>query len=104
MAMLTCDVTTCSYNEKKRCAKGDIMVGGKEAMGSKETCCESFRDQEKDVYKSSMDHPSTIISIDCEAEHCVYNAAYKCHAQEVGITGCGAHECKQTNCATFKVK
>lgn len=104
MAMLRCDVETCSYNDQKLCAKGDIMVGGRDAKGAKETCCDSFRNQEKDSYKSSMDHPSKVISVDCEAQNCVFNAGYKCHAQNVAITGCKAHECKQTNCETFKMK
>lgn len=104
MAMLTCDVETCSYNDKCLCSKGDIMVGGREAKGCTETRCESFRDQDRDTYKSSMEHPSKLISVDCEAQNCVYNAGYKCHAQNVDITGCKAHECKQTNCNTFKMK
>lgn len=104
MAMLTCGVATCSYNQDCYCCKGDIMVGGKGAHDCDGTCCDSFRNQSTDHFKSAVEHPSKIISIDCEASNCVYNANYKCHAQNVKIGGCSACDCKETSCATFKEK
>lgn len=104
MAMLTCEVATCTYNENRYCCKGDIMVGGKDAHVCEETSCDSFRNQETDHVKSSVEHPSRMISIDCEATNCVYNANYKCHAQNVMISGCKACDCGETACATFKQK
>ena len=49
-------------------------------------------------------HPSTVISIDCEAVKCVYNSNYKCTASHVDIKGCGACDCGETACSTFKEK
>lgn len=103
MAELKCAVENCTYNDQRLCCKGDIMVGGKHACDCDETCCESFAQQREgmDSFKSSVTHPSSTISIDCEAVKCIYNSNYKCHADHVDITGGGACNCAQTSCATF---
>lgn len=80
MAELKCAVQNCSYNANERCSKGDIMVGGKHASCSAETCCESFTEKQGDSFKSAVEHPSEYISIDCEAAKCMYNENYKCTA------------------------
>ena len=90
MAELKCAVQNCSYNANERCSKGDIMVGGKHASCSAETCCESFTEKKGDSFKSAVEHPSEYISIDCEAAKCMYNENYKCTASRVDIRGCGA--------------
>ncbi|MBQ8591420.1 MAG: DUF1540 domain-containing protein [Lachnospiraceae bacterium] len=104
MAELNCKVETCLYNKNHYCSKGDIMVGGKHANSSDETCCESFAQKKGDSYTSAIEHPCKTISIDCEAVGCTYNANYKCVARHVDIHGSGACECKQTACATFQEK
>ncbi len=106
MAELKCGVTNCNYNEDKLCCKGDIMVGGKHACRTEETCCESFapKGEMHDRYSNSTEHPSRIISIDCEAVKCMYNSNYKCVAEHVDIKGCGACSCGETACSTFKEK
>lgn len=103
MADLKCGVTNCTYNQDNLCSRGDIMVGGKHASNSDDTCCDSFaeRREKQDSFTSSLDHPSSIISIDCEAVKCVYNSDYKCVAEHVDIKGCGACNCRETSCATF---
>ena len=104
MAALVCMARQCSYNNAQKCCKGDIMVGGKNACKSDETCCESFRGAEKDHFSNAMSHPCDTICIDCEAEKCVHNSNYKCHAQNVSIEGSQACQCKETACGTFKEK
>ena len=106
MAELRCRITNCVYNKDEYCCKGDIMVGGKHADKSDDTCCESFveRKGDKANYISSISHPSKVISIDCEAEKCVYNKNYKCVADHVDIRGCNACDSKETVCATFAEK
>ena len=106
MAELKCGVKDCTYNENCYCCKGDIMVGGKHADTTDDTCCESFakRREEHNAYTSSLEHPSRIISIDCEAVKCVYNSNYKCIANHVDIVGTGADDGKDTACETFREK
>ena len=92
MACLVCGVTNCTYNEAQYCSKGDIMVGGKHACKEEDTCCESFRDNSKESMKSSLEHPCSVIHIDCEVEQCVYNSNYRCQAENVTIKGNGGVE------------
>ena len=102
MADLCCYAERCTYNKEHLCCKGDIMVGGKNAENSGETCCESFLERKENSYTSSMEHPSTTISIDCEAKNCTHNSNYKCHAQNVEIENPKACCCSDTACGTFK--
>lgn len=104
MAALTCYAKKCTYNEDCKCCKGDIMVGGKHANSSEETCCESFRDAKSDQFSSALEHPCQTISIDCEVVNCKYNSNYKCHADSVQIDGESAMKAKETACGTFYEK
>ena len=104
MAELKCGAKNCTYNEDSYCCKGDIMVGGKHADNMDDTCCESFIQRKNDKMTSSISHPSKVISIDCEAEKCMYNKNYKCVAEHVDIRGCNACDCRETACATFTEK
>lgn len=106
MAELKCTVESCTYNKEKLCCKGDIMVGGKHADKTEDTCCESFvqKKEGRDSYTSSLNHASGMISIDCEAVKCLYNSNYKCVAERVDIKGGQACDSKGTACATFKEK
>lgn len=103
MADLKCAVENCTYNDQHLCCKGDILVSGRHASASDDTCCDSFAPQREgmDSFKSSVVHPSHTISIDCEAVKCIFNSNYKCQADHVDIKGCGACDCGQTACATF---
>jgi len=106
MAELQCRVENCSYNKETYCCKGDIMVSGMNATCDRETCCDSFsqRREGHDSYSNSAYQPSKMISIDCDAVKCIYNASYKCVADHVDIKGCGAADSRETACATFAEK
>ena len=104
MAELKCKAVHCTYNKDNYCSKGDIMVGGKQAVTSDETCCESFAQKRGDSMSNATCHPSRIISIDCEAARCVYNSNYKCTAEHVDISGSNADTSRETSCSTFKEK
>lgn len=101
MTDLKCSAINCGYNEDHYCCKGDIMVGGKRAECSDDTCCESFVDETKDRFSSAIRHPSKSISIDCEAVKCVYNEDYRCSAEHVDVSGAGASDSRETSCKTF---
>lgn len=102
MAELCCSVENCIYNDQCYCGKGDICVGGENADRVDETCCESFLQRREDSATNAVGDPSRMISIDCEATKCVYNEDYKCVAEHVDIRGCGASDCEETACATFR--
>lgn len=102
MAELCCTVENCAYNDECLCCKGDINVGGEQAHREDDTCCESFLQRREVSFRSSIEHPSRTISIDCEAANCIYNEHYKCRAEHVDIMGCGACECRETACGTFQ--
>ena len=104
MTDLKCSVENCVYNKSECCCKGDILVGGKHAENKNDTCCESFAQEGKDHVTSALEHPSKMISIDCEAVKCIYNSNYKCTAEHIDIKGCGACDCRETACATFTEK
>ena len=105
MSDLKCSVENCVYNKDCLCSKGDIMVGNKHADRKSDTCCESFREAgESNAFTSAISHPTSNISIDCEATKCIYNTDYKCYAEHVDIKGCGASDCGGKNFATFKTK
>lgn len=102
MAELCCTVENCAYNNECLCCKGDINVGGTQAHREDDTCCESFLQRRGDSFRNATEHPSHAIDIDCEAAHCVYNEHYKCMADHVDIRGCGACDCRETACGTFR--
>lgn len=101
MTELKCLVKNCTYNDSQCCCKGDIMVGGMKACSCDDTCCESFREQKEGSARNALDHPSRMISIDCEAVKCMYNTNYKCSAEHVDIKDIGADGSRETLCATF---
>ncbi|HIY60140.1 MAG TPA: DUF1540 domain-containing protein [Candidatus Eisenbergiella pullistercoris] len=101
MAELKCAVDSCTYNSDRLCCKGDILVGGKNARKEQDTCCESFQKRKEGQASNSM-NPTGMISIDCQAVKCVYNTDHRCSAERVDIRGCGADNCRETICATFR--
>ncbi len=104
MTQLKCSAQTCMYNEDRYCSKGDIMVEGKEAKEPSATSCGSFRERMGERGANSMDHPSKMIEVDCEAENCVFNEDCKCAAQEIGIAGAHACNCEDTECSSFECR
>lgn len=102
MAELQCKVENCIHNRETCCCKGDIYIGGKYACNTEDTCCESFVQRRADSFSNSLEYPSRTIYIDCDAVKCVYNNNLKCAADHVDIKGCGAADCEETACATFR--
>lgn len=102
MTQLNCGVNSCIHNQDKMCCKGDITIGGKHACCTSDTCCDSFCEKKDHAYVSAIEHPSKIVSIDCEATKCMYNSNYKCHAEHVAIKGFGAKKREGTLCETFR--
>ncbi len=104
MPSLICSVQNCVYNHAMYCGKGDIMVGGEEAVKCQDTCCESFCERRMDSAQSSMGTANQDIQVDCKATQCVYNENMECMAGKVTIAGAGAAVVKETECVTFEQK
>ena len=104
MTILDCSVTGCMYNEANCCHKGNIKVEGEDAKESEDTCCGSFDENTGDSFKNLFKTPEKSLKIDCEAVNCKHNEDHRCTAGHVGITGDGASEAEQTECATFEMR
>lgn len=110
MVNLECNVDSCIYNQRERCAKGAISVQGREAMTMCDTCCGSYEkktgDAATDSYLSGCGctEPKSNIQVGCEAAHCMYNDNMKCGAEKIGISGYGACDCEETECSTFRTR
>ncbi len=104
MTKLECSVASCLHNADNCCCKQAIIVDGSDAKEKYETCCGSFDEQKDGSFKNLFKSPEHRLEIDCEAVNCVYNENRRCSAEQVGITGDGANEAAQTECATFKLR
>ncbi len=80
------------------------MVEGRDARNAKETCCSSFRERKGDSARNSVSSPKQKIDVDCHACNCVHNDDRKCCADQIGIGGGHACECRETECTSFCCK
>ena len=106
MTILKCSATTCMYNQKELCSKGEIKVNGADARYADETCCASFQERTDTSAKNSFTEGCGCekIQIDCKAAEFTYNDNCKCTASAIGIAGEGACQCQDTKCTTFHCK
>lgn len=104
MPVLNCEAVNCIYNKEELCSKGDIMVGGKQAEKSAETCCESFKEIADGSMSNSTGSGCATIHVDCKALECSFNKDEKCSAGAIDIEGTQANEAKETDCGTFRNK
>lgn len=106
MTILSCTATKCMYNDNELCSRGEIEVNGTDARQANETSCGSFREKGSDSFmNSAKEHCGCEkINIDCKAQECTYNEHCHCTASAIDISGCNAHNCKETKCDTFACK
>lgn len=104
MPNLDCTATKCTYNVDEYCAKGTILVAGKDAEQPRETCCSSFREKKENGYSNANRMVDRQVEVECEAEGCIYNESKICNAGQIGIAGSNACECHETECASFRYK
>lgn len=101
MPYLDCVVTNCLYNEDKCCCKSDILVEGKDAHTTEQTCCGSYAKRREGEATSAAKCVDKETDVCCEACKCVFNDNRKCTAEHIGIAGSQACHCKETECASF---
>lgn len=102
MPNLDCTATKCTYNVDEFCAKGSILVAGRDAKQPEETCCSSFQECSSCGCKNADRCVSRQVDVECEAKECVYNESGACNAGHIGITGNSACECRETECSSFR--
>ncbi|MCD8150705.1 MAG: DUF1540 domain-containing protein [Clostridiales bacterium] len=104
MTQLDCTVTSCLYNRDCLCGKGNIVIGGRDAVKSGDTCCESFRERGTNTI-NRVDQADTAVEIACEACECIHNEDCKCSASHIGIGGgSGVCQCGETECEDFRCR
>lgn len=108
MNRLSCQVTSCQYNESNLCCLNKINVDGPSANTSSGTCCASFAEKNSSASNSASGCNATPdTNIDCKAENCCYNKNCKCHADSVDVGCCCSGDPKsmsETECCTFKCR
>ena len=104
MAILGCNVNSCTHNEDNCCCLNSIHVQGNSAEKCDDTCCGSFYEAKKDTTKNSAETPKETLSISCEATKCVFNDNKKCSADHISISGVCASDACETVCASFRCK
>lgn len=93
---LECSATNCTYNENYLCKAGAIKVGGREAVTTDQTYCDSFIDAKNGEFTNNVGNECTKTeTIKCEAYKCRYNENEHCTAENVKINK------NDTSCQTF---
>lgn len=113
MTNLDCTVYGCIYNSDNSCNRGNIHVGGKEAMKSSETLCRSFEQKgskgtqnsfKNSVGNSTDNYAARATDVDCDAVKCRYNKEMKCNADHIRIAGVHAVASGETECGSYEPK
>ena len=109
MTNLECTVYGCTYNSDKSCNRGNIQVGGREAIKSSETVCRSFEQKKSGEEKNSVSNSTgesvqKSTDVSCDAVKCRFNENQKCHATTIGIAGLHAVTSGETECGSFEAR
>jgi hypothetical protein len=113
MTNLDCTVYGCVYNSNNSCNRGNIHVGGKEAIKSSETLCRSFEQKgstgtqnsaKNSVGNSTAENAARLTDVACDAVKCRYNHEQKCQAQHIRIAGVHAVASGETECGSYESK
>lgn len=102
MPSLTCSAQYCTHNKNNCCCISNIHVNGKKSDDSEDTSCGNFIQHIGAVQLNES--ACSNLSIDCDAQKCVYNKQKVCLADRVDIGGIDAHENKRTECSTFRME
>ncbi len=107
MPLLQCIATNCTNNQNQCCCLPKILVDGRDATNATSTCCSNFVAMGCSPTNSMAPNfvtPNQNVAVDCVANDCTYNKNQYCYASTVSIAGCGASDCNETSCKTFKTK
>lgn len=102
MPSLTCSAQFCTHNKNNCCCISNIHVIGKKSDEPQDTACGNFVQSMGAVQLNESSCHT--LSIDCDAQKCVYNKQKVCFAERVDIGGVQAHETGKTECSTFRTE
>ncbi len=109
MTDIECSVYECAYNTDFSCRRSNIQVGGRDAIKSSETVCQSFglKSSNDDKLRTTNmaecnNAPNT--EVYCNAVRCRYNSDKKCQAQRIRIAGVHAMASGETECGSFEAE
>ena len=107
MTNLDCSVYDCVYNTDFGCKRSNIQVGGREAIKSSETVCNSFalKGSYGDRLRASNMaecNEAKQTEVSCNAVRCRYNSDKKCSAEHIRIAGVHAMASGETECGSFE--
>lgn len=109
MTNISCNATTCGYNEGKKCAKKYVFIEGLFAKSKIGTFCQSFKNPHgSDILSAEMAKEMYLnpeaVKVECSANYCRYNDNNYCIAKDIKI-GCeNARYRSETQCDSFKTK
>ena len=104
MPALRCDVKNCLHNSDNYCCNRTILVEGTDADKSEDTLCSSFDEKNESGSRNEYETKNLALSVECEAVQCRFNENLKCSAKHITISGNGASDSAETNCASFEAK
>lgn len=102
MPKLQCNVNSCASYKSGYCCRPSIHVNGVSACTKSETDCKSFAEKTQTQMISGVQYstPNQCLSVDCDANKCMYNQNHKCSADSI----CISYGQSGTECASFKQK
>lgn len=109
MTKVSCNATTCGYNEDKACCKKRIDVEGLFAKSKIGTFCQSFKNpHSSDILMSEMaremlEEPEAI-KVECSANYCTFNENNLCQAKSITVGNENAKYRSETQCDSFKAR
>lgn len=103
MTKLDCNVVNCAYNDDNCCRRNDIVITGKLAHVSSETCCSSFEPKGCECATNGTLCTCKDTDVCCEAVECKFNQSKHCHAEHIGICGGHADRSRETECGSFRL-
>lgn len=107
MTKVSCNATSCGYNEGKKCLKKHIDVEGLFAKSKIGTFCQSFKNPHnsevlmQEIAKE-MCSDAESIKVECTANYCAYNENNLCIAKNILIGNENAKYRSETQCDSFK--
>lgn len=106
MPKIDCSVSTCSYNNNKRCCASLVNIAGKGSVTTEATCCGTFLNSMG--YNNLAEYTDVQREVDaifCKVDTCAYNRSEHCSLNEIEVGSLKeAQIYTETDCLSFERK